>query len=168
MHDIRAIRENPDAFDAAMARRGAVPLSSQIMQLDSDRRDLVGRLQELQTRRNAVSKEIGQLMKAGKADEAAQLRADISAAMDEVFKKDLATTEDGIKKILESLPNTLDADVPDGADETANVVLATHGTPRDLGFEPKQHFEIGEALGMMTSRPPPSSPARASSSTRAR
>jgi len=149
MHDIRLIRDDPAAFDAALARRGVAAPAPELLRLDAQRRELVGRLQELQTQRNAISKEIGQLMRTGKTEEAAQLRADIAASMDEVFKNDLVVAEDAIKGILESLPNILDADVPDGTDESANVVLATHGAPRDLGFNPKQHFEIGENLGMM-------------------
>src|SRR6185312_3728840 len=67
----------------------------------------------------------------------------------EGLEKRAAALDVEIRGILESLPNTLDPDVPDGADESANVVLKQHGEPRDLGFEPKQHFELGEALGMM-------------------
>jgi len=149
MHDIRAIRENPAAFDAAMARRGLVAQSENIVTLDARRRDMVAEIQKWETQRNAVSKQIGQLIREGRNTEAAELRATIVESADEVLKRQLSDIEARIKETLEGLPNILDPDVPDGPDESANKVLAVHGAPRDLGFEPKQHFELGETLGMM-------------------
>ena len=149
MHDIRAIRDNPDAFDVALARRGLAAMSGELLRLDAERRDIVTRLNEQQAQANNVSKAIGALMRERKIEEADQLRAQIADRSDGGLKAHQAEIEARIKSILESLPNILDAEIPDGPDETANIVLATHGAPRDLGFAPKQHFELGEALGMM-------------------
>ncbi len=149
MHDIRAVRADPAAFDAAMARRGLAPVSPDLLAQDAERRALLTRLQEIQARRNAISKEVGQGKRAG-ADtsaleaEAAGLRAEM-----EGLAARAASLDEEIQHLLEVLPNVLDADVPDGVDESANVVLAQHGEPRDLGFQPRQHFELGEALGRM-------------------
>jgi seryl-tRNA synthetase len=149
MHDIRAIRADPAAFDAALARRFLPPASPEILVLDSERRTALTALQEKQARRNAISKEVGQLKRAG--TDTAALEAEASALRQETegLERRAAELDEAIKHILEALPNILDADVPDGPDETANVVLKQHGEPRDLGFQPKQHFELGEALGMM-------------------
>jgi seryl-tRNA synthetase len=149
MHDIRAIRTDPVAFDAAMARRGLPPVAAGLMELDTDRRAAQTALQEKQARRNALAKEIGQGKRTG-ADtaaleaEATTLRGDMDS-----LEKHVPTLDAGIRRLLETLPNILDPSVPDGADETANVVLKQTGQPRDFNFAPKQHFELGEALGMM-------------------
>lgn len=149
MHDIRAVRADPAAFDAAMARRGLPAVSDPLLKLDADRRAAQTALQEKQSRRNALAKEIGQGKRSG-ADtsaleaEATALRGDMDGLERRVPDLDAA-----IRAMLEALPNVLDASVPDGPDETANVVLKTWGEPRELGFPPKQHFELGEALGMM-------------------
>ena len=149
MHDIRAIRAEPADFDAAMARRGLPRRADEILQLDKSRRDRLTRLQEAQARRNALSKQIGQLRRQGGDSAALEAESAALALTMEQDERDAAAADAEIKAILEGLPNVLDPDVPDGADESANVVLKQWGTPRDLGFEPKQHFELGEALGMM-------------------
>ena len=149
MHDIRAIRADAAAFDAALLRRGLPAASSEILALDGDRRAAQTALQEKQARRNALAREIGQGKRTG-ADTAA-LEAEATALRGEMegLEKRAADCDDAIKRILESLPNVLDPEVPDGPDETANRMLKQHGVPRDLGFQPRQHFELGEALGMM-------------------
>ncbi len=149
MHDIRTVRNDPAGFDAAMARRGLSAVSPEILALDGDRRAAQTALQEKQARRNALSKDVGQGKRSG-ADTSA-LEAEASALRGEMEALETRAREldDRIRGILESLPNILDADVPDGPDESANVVLKQVGEPRDLGFEPKQHFELGEALGLM-------------------
>ncbi|HET6184312.1 MAG TPA: serine--tRNA ligase [Acetobacteraceae bacterium] len=149
MHDIRAIRADPGGFDAGLARRGLAPVSGKVLELDEKRRALVTELQNWQADRRARSKRIGELMKSGRAEEAAQLRAEIDAATPAVSEDEVRAVELELKGLLETLPNLLDPDVPEGADESANVVLSQHGEPRDLGFQPRQHFELGEALGMM-------------------
>jgi seryl-tRNA synthetase len=149
VHDIRIIRTDPAAFDAAMARRGLAPVSSGILTLDTARRAAQTALQEKQARRNALAREIGQGKRVG-ADtaaleaEATALRADMDG-----LEKSVPEMDTGIKRILEALPNILDASVPDGPDETANVEIKRVGEPRSFNFAPRQHFELGEALGMM-------------------
>src|SRR3984885_11369717 len=149
MHDIRAIRANAAAFDAALAQRGLPSASANILARDAERRAAQTALQERQTRRNALSREIGQGRRTG-TDTAAQ-EAEATALRDEMeaLEQQATAADEAIPRLLEVLPNVLDPDVPDGADESANVVLAQHGEPRDLGFPPKQHFELGEALGLM-------------------
>ena len=150
MHDIRTIRENPAAFDAAIARRGLEPMASRIVELDSERRANQTLLQTKQEQRNAISKKFGDAKRRGEDTtaleaEAASLRADLMAAIQEEVDKAGQQLHD----LLAALPNLLAADVPDGPDETANKILNQVGAPIDLGFAPKQHFELGEALGMM-------------------
>jgi seryl-tRNA synthetase len=149
MHDIRAIRSDPAGFDAALARRGLASMSAQILAQDANRRAVLTNLQEKQARRNALSREVGQAKRTG-VDTSA-LEAEASALRNDMdaLEKQAAYLDQIIKQMLEELPNVLDPDVPDGPDETANLVLKQHGEPRDLGFQPKQHFELGEALGMM-------------------
>ncbi len=149
MHDIRAIRADAAAFDAALVRRGLPSISADILTRDGERRTAQTALQEKQARRNALAKEIGQGKRKG--EDTASLEAEATALRGEMegLEKRAADLDAAIKAILEALPNTLDPEVPDGPDETANVELSRQGEPRDLGFEPKQHFELGEALGMM-------------------
>jgi seryl-tRNA synthetase len=149
MHDIRAIRTDPAAFDAALARRGLPAASAGILALDGERRAAQSALQERQARRNALSKEIGQGRRTG-ADTTAP-EAEATALRDEMtgLESRVAELDAALRAALEVLPNTLDASVPDGPDESANVVLAQHGAPREFGFAAKQHFELGEALGLM-------------------
>jgi seryl-tRNA synthetase len=149
MHDIRAIRADPAGFDAALARRGLAPVSPEVLAKDAERRAVLTALQEKQARRNALAREVGQGKRTG-ADTSA-LEAEAAGLRGEMEGQETraAALDDAIRRILENLPNVLDPDVPDGADETANVVLKQHGEPRDLGFQPRQHFELGEALGMM-------------------
>jgi seryl-tRNA synthetase len=149
MHDIRAIRSDPAGFDAAMARRGLPPVSAELMALDADRRAAQTALQEKQARRNALAREIGQGKRSG-ADTAA-LEAEATALRGDMdgLEKRAPELDGAIRHILEALPNVLDASVPDGPDETANVVLKQVGEKRAFNFTPRQHFELGEALGMM-------------------
>src|ERR1700722_8267514 len=149
MHDIRAIRSDPAGFDAALARRGMAAMSSEILALDAQRRVELTALQEKQARRNALAREIGQGKRSGADTSALEVEATTLRGDMEGLEKQAAAQDETIRRILESLPNTLDPDVPDGPDESANVVLGQHGEPRDLGFQPKQHFELGEALGLM-------------------
>src|ERR1700731_2655378 len=149
MHDIRAIRADPAAFDAALARRGLVPASAEIVAKDTERRAVLTALQEKQARRNVLSREVGQGKRTGADTSALEAESTMLRADMESLEQRAATLDVEIRAVLESLPNILDPDVPDGPDESANVVLKQHGEPRDLGFQPKQHFELGEALGMM-------------------
>jgi seryl-tRNA synthetase len=149
MHDIRAIRAEPEAFDAALSRRGLPAVSPDVLARDLDRRAAQTALQEKQARRNALAKEIGQGKRQGADTAALEAEATVLRQEMEGLEQTASGLDLSIKSILESLPNTLQADVPDGPDETANVLVAQHGEPRDLGFQPKQHFELGEALGLM-------------------
>jgi seryl-tRNA synthetase len=149
MHDIRAIRADPDAFDAAMARRGLPAVSGLILDQDSRRRATLGLLQEKQASRNELSREIGRARKAG--GDTAMLEADGAALRGEMegLQSAADSIDAAIKHTLDALPNILDLAVPEGRDETANVVLKTWGQPPTLDFSARQHFELGEALGMM-------------------
>jgi seryl-tRNA synthetase len=149
MHDIRTLRDDATLFDAAMARRGLPPAAAAILAQDSERRAAQTALQEIQSFRNALSKRIGEARRKG--EDSAALEAEVSAkrAEMEALEKKVAGLDKSIFDTLAALPNVLDGDVPDGPDESANVVLKQVGTPADLGFEPRQHFELGEALGMM-------------------
>ena len=149
MHDIRTLRDDAALFDAAMARRGLPPAAAAILAQDSERRTAQTALQEIQSFRNALSKRIGEARRKG--EDSAALEAEVSAkrAEMEALEKKVAGLDKSIFDTLAALPNVLDGDVPDGPDESANVVLKQVGTPADLGFEPRQHFELGEALGMM-------------------
>jgi seryl-tRNA synthetase len=151
MHDIKFIRDDPDAFDAGLKKRGLEAQSQALVALDQKRREVVAELQSLQERRNAASKEIGQAK--AKKDEA---RA--SALMREVteLKERMPVQEVALKEIesalhdaLAGIPNIPMDDVPVGLDEKANVELRRVGEPRHVNFVPRQHFEIGEALGLM-------------------
>ena len=149
MHDIRAIRADPAVFDAAMARRGLPPVSVELMKLDADRRAAQTALQERQARRNALAREIGQGKRSGADTAALEVEATALRGDMDGLEKSAAELDTAIRGILETLPNVLDPSVPDGADETANVVLKQVGQPRGFDFNPKQHFELGEDLKMM-------------------
>jgi seryl-tRNA synthetase len=159
MHDIRAVRADPAAFDAAMARRSLPAVAAGILAKDVERRAALTKLQGLQAERKRLSQEYAPKavleLVAGDPEPAAARRKENARKSLEIKKEmeDIearaAALEAQIKGELETLPNILDPDVPDGADESANIVLAQHGSPRDLGFQPKQHFELGEALGLM-------------------
>jgi seryl-tRNA synthetase len=149
MHDLRLIRSDPAGFDAAMMRRGLPPCSERILSEDAARRTALTALQERQARRNQLAREVGAGRRSG-ADtsaleaEAATLRADM-----EELEREAAARDEAIRRLVEALPNVLDASVPDGPDETANVVLAEYGERPRFDFTPRQHFELGEALGLM-------------------
>ena len=149
MHDIRAIRTDAAAFDTAMVRRGLSPVSSDILARDGARRQAHTTLQEQQARRNLLARKIGEGKRTGAVT--AELEAEATAIRGEMerLEREANELDSEIKRVLEAIPNTLDQEVPDGPDETANIVLAQVGTPPDLGFPARQHFELGEALGMM-------------------
>ncbi|TCZ66701.1 serine--tRNA ligase [Roseicella aquatilis] len=149
MHDIRTVRADPVAFDAAMARRGLPPMAEEVLAQDAARRGAQQALQEKQARRNVLAREIGQAKRTGANSvaleaEAVRLRDEMVALEEAAATADRAQTA-----ILESLPNILDPEVPDGRDESDNVVLHQHGEPPRPNFTPRQHFELGEALGLM-------------------
>jgi seryl-tRNA synthetase len=144
MHDIRKVRENPEGFDAALARRGLAHQSAELLALDEARRAAITAAETAQAQRNALSREIGAAMRRGDKAEAERLKTQVASLVD----FGAFTETEALEGALAALPNTLDPEVPDGADETANLVLHTHGTPADIPGA-KQHFELGEALGLM-------------------
>ena len=149
MHDIKMIREDAAGFDAALARRAILPLSRELLEIDEQRRVALGELQALQAQRNDVAKKIGEA-KRNKQDsvaleaEGGSLRARIDALDAQAPRLDAL-----LKDMLAKIPNLLEASVPDGRDETANRLEKSWGTPKDFAFKPKEHFELGEALGLM-------------------
>ena len=149
MHDIRTVRADPAGFDAALARRGLAPVAETVLAQDAARRSAQTAAQEAQARRNQLSKEIGQAKRQGGDTTALEAEGATLRARMEALETEAKVTEAAQIAVLEALPNLLDASVPEGRDESANVVLHQHGAPPDLDFAPKQHFEIGEALGMM-------------------
>lgn len=149
MHDIRALRADPAAFDAALARRGVAPVSGMLLGLDEARRKAIRLAEAAQARRNELSREIGIAMKKGDVAEAERLKTEVQRIRGAATTDLPKIREDELNAALATYPNRLDPDVPDGADESANVVQHVHGTPAAFHFAPKQHFEIGEALGLM-------------------
>jgi seryl-tRNA synthetase len=149
MHDIKSIRTAPDAFDAALARRAFAPESPHILQLDTARRAAMTAQQEAQSRRNALAKEIGAAKRTG-ADTAA-LEAEATALRGDMERlaRDAENLDAELASLLARLPNLLADEVPEGGDESYNIELKRWGTLRNFDFEPKQHFELGEALGLM-------------------
>jgi len=144
MHDIRAIRDNPQAFDAALARRGMDPQSPAILALDEDRRSCIARAEAAQADRNAASKDVGRAKASGDQAEFERLRALVADKKDEIarLEEEAKTRDAELRDLLASLPNLPYDDVPDGADENDNVEINRWGTPRDFDFDPVEHFEI--------------------------
>ena len=150
MHDIAYIRSNPQEFDAALARRGAQPVADRIVALDAHKREATTRVQQAQSRRNEASKAIGQAMGQGDKDKAEALKAEVAAikaSMPEWEEAERAAAAE-LDHLLATLPNLPAADVPDGADESDNVEIAHWGKKRRFDFDPREHADIGPALGM--------------------
>ncbi len=151
MHDIRWIRENAKAFDAALARRGLPGEADKLIAIDERRRAAILKFEKAQARRNAASKEIGQA-KAKKDEATAQkLMAEVNELKDKLpaLEAESKAEDEKLNKALAEIPNLPLAEVPDGKDETGNVEHHAWGAKRNCAFTPKQHFELGEALGMM-------------------
>jgi seryl-tRNA synthetase len=151
MHDIRFIRDNPDAFDSALKRRGLEPQAQRLIALDEQRRAKILALETAQARRNAASKEIGEAKKNKDEEKAKGLLSEVAAlkeslpAMEAQEKKASGVLDDALAEI----PNLPLDEVPDGRDEKDNVEHHRFGAKRDYAFAPKQHFDLGEALGQM-------------------
>lgn len=153
MLDIRWIRDNPQALDEALKKRGAAPESAALIELDEMRRAHVTRLQEAQTRRNAASKEIGAAMAAKDMVRAEALKAEVAdiKAFIQSGEETERELDARLNDVLSRLPNIPMDDVPVGADENDNVEVRISGQKPVMDFEPKEHFELGEALGQMDS-----------------
>ena len=149
MHDLRALRADPQAFDAALTRRGLPPQSTQVLAIDTDRRAALGAVQDKQARRNALAKQAGEGRRAG--TDTTLIEAEATALRDEMtaLEETAATLDAAIRAALDVLPNVLDPSVPDGADESANVIVKQVGEPRPFEAKPAEHFELGVALGQM-------------------
>ena len=150
MHDLKEIRENPDRFDAALAKRGADAVAKAILSLDAERRDLQTQVQTAQSRRNEASKAIGQAMAQGDKDRAELLKAEVAElkqSMPAMEEREKALGQE-LESALSSLPNIPAEHVPHGADEADNVEVSRWGTPRQFAFQVKEHADLGPALGM--------------------
>lgn len=151
MHDIKIIRDDPEAFDTGLAKRGIEPQAARLIAIDERRRKIIASLQEMQAARNDASKQIG-AAKAKKdealaqklMDEVAHLKAKIQAGEED----ERAVTAE-LETELAAIPNIPYETVPVGPDETANVEYRRHGSPRAMNFTPREHFDLGEALGLM-------------------
>lgn len=150
MHDLRLLRDDPAGFDQAMARRGFDPVADELLALDERKRALLTELQQAQSKRNDASKEIGAAKAQGDEDKAQAMIAEVAE-----LKGRISTLEDEERTVsaeldtrLSGLPNRLDDDVPDGADESDNVVIEEHGQIPEFDFEPREHDEVGQPLGL--------------------
>ncbi len=153
MHDIKAIRDDPQTFDEGLARRGLPPRAQSLIALDERRRAAILALQRAQERRNAASKAIGAAMARKDVEAADDLKAEVAglkATMPELEAGEREATK-ALEDALAEIPNLPFDDVPDGKDENDNVEVRRHGAPPEFpeGFTPKEHFEIGEVLGLM-------------------
>lgn len=149
MHDIAAIRKDPAAYDKNWARRGLSAQTPEILKLDADRRAVQTEMQELQNQRNTKSKDIGAIK--AKGGDATAIMNEVAAMKDRMTELEQreATLAEALNQHLASLPNMLDDDTPDGKDENDNKEVRKVGEPRKLNSKTPEHFEIGEALGMM-------------------
>lgn len=150
MHDLKYIRENPKDFDAALIRRGASPVAASIVALDENRRAILTEMQNAQARRNEASKAIGAAMAKGDTATAEALKAEVAQLKDTLPSLEERERSAGaeLDSLVAGLPNLPAADTPDGADETDNVEIARWGSPRKFDFEPRDHADVGPALGL--------------------
>jgi seryl-tRNA synthetase len=151
MHDIKAIRDNPQAFDAGLARRGLAALSPSLLEIDHQKRDVQNKLQDLLSRRNALSKDVGDAMKKGEKEKAEAIKSEVAnlkdaLAANEELERQLTTK---LNDALAAIPNIPLDEVPDGLDEHGNFEVRRWGNPPGHNFEPRQHFDVGETLKMM-------------------
>jgi len=150
MHDIRFIRANPEAFDAALARRGVAPHSADILGVDLGWRQAKQSAEAQQATIKRLSRETAEAYRRGDRALGDSLRQESNSANTTLnfHMNSAAGLETKSAELLQTLPNLLDPSVPDGADETANIILHQHGTPAEIP-DARQHFELGEALGLM-------------------
>ncbi len=151
MHDIKWIRENAAAFDAALKRRGLAPLSASLLLIDESRRAAILKSEQAQARRNAASKEIGEAKKSKDEARAAKLMAEVAELKTTMPGLEAATkaADEELAKELAAIPNLPLAEVPDGVDEHGNVQHHVFGVARSYAFAPKPHDDLGESLGLM-------------------
>jgi seryl-tRNA synthetase len=151
MHDIKWIRDNAAAFDAALKRRGLAPMSPKLLAIDESRRAAIVKSEQAQARRNAASKEIGEAKKARDEARAAKLMAEVAELKVTFPQLELAakSADEELFRELAAIPNLPLDDVPDGTDEHGNVRHHLFGAPRSYDFDPKPHDDLGGALGFM-------------------
>ncbi|MEM7521880.1 MAG: serine--tRNA ligase [Pseudomonadota bacterium] len=151
MHDIRAIRDTPAALDAALAKRGEAPMSSEILAKDADRRAKIAAAEAAQAAQNAASKEVGAAKAKGDEAEFERLRALVAEKKAEVaaLRAEANALDADLTDMLARLPNSPAEDVPEGADEADNVEVSRWGTPRSFDFDAKEHFEIAGVAASM-------------------
>jgi len=152
MHDIKYIRGNPEKFNAGIEKRGLAIQAEEILAVDIAVRDLKTKVQTHQQQVNDLSRQIGILKgKGGNPDKISQLMAQVEDAQNEMtaLNSDLSDRDNKLNQYLITIPNLLSDDVPFGVDENDNICIKTHGQPKQFDFQPKQHFELGEALDMM-------------------
>src|SRR6478609_1922261 len=148
MYDIKWIRENPEAFDRGLQRRGLEPLSGKLLALDEKRRAAITAFEQGQARRNAASKEIGEAKKAkddARADALMAEVADLKTTMP-AMEQAVKAAEDELRDALAQIPNLPLDEVPEGADEHGNVTHHQFGAKRNYAFVPKPHYDLGEAM----------------------
>jgi seryl-tRNA synthetase len=150
MHDIRAIREAPGAFDTALARRGLPPLSPEVLAIDAERRAAIHAAEEAKAAQNTASREVGAAKARGDEGEFARLRALVAEKKAEIAaREETARNADAaLEALLQTIPNTPLPDVPDGPDETANVEIRRRGAPPVFDFAPREHFDLPAAKGL--------------------
>lgn len=150
MHDIRLMRDDPAAFDASLARRGFPPVASELVALDERRRALMTEAQVAQARRNEASKAIGAAKAAKDEATAATLMAEVATLKERLpaIEAEEKALGESLNAQLAAIPNLPLGDVPEGADEAGNMLVASHGTPGTFGFTPREHDAIGPALGL--------------------
>jgi len=151
MHDIKSIRDNPAAFDAALKRRGLEPLAASLLAIDEKRRAAILASEQAQARRNSASKEIGDAKKAKDEPRAAKLMAEVAELKTTMPELELAAkaADEELAKELAAIPNLPADDVPEGADEHGNVQRHVFGAKRNYAFTPKPHDDLGVTLGYM-------------------
>ncbi|MFN6962426.1 MAG: serine--tRNA ligase [Pyrinomonadaceae bacterium] len=152
MLDLNFVRDNLEAVRAALtARRFPTDLLDRFAELDAERRRVIGEADQINQQRNAASKEIGALMQSGKRDEAEAKKAEVAGLKDRQseLEKQRDAADAAMRDLLASLPNIPAPDVPVGADESANKEVRRWGTPREFGFEPRDHVDLGESLGIL-------------------
>ena len=144
MHDIRAIRENPGAFDRAMARRGLSGISAEVLAIDRERRSLIAAVEAGQAERNAAAKAIGEAVANGDTEKAETLRQAAQGKRDQIndLESRARAQNARLRDLLMTLPNAPHDDVPDGADENDNVEIRRRGSPREFSFRPWEHHEL--------------------------
>jgi len=151
MHDIKAIRDNPEAFDAGLKRRGLAPMSPSLLAIDERRRAAILASEQAQARRNSASKEIGDAKKAKDEASANKLMAEVAELKTRMPELEAAakTADEELFRELSAIPNLPLDEVPDGTDEHGNVQRHVFGATRDYGYVPKPHDDLGNALGLM-------------------